>query len=376
MKILHIISSGGMYGAEAVILNLSRGLAEQGHESIVGVFDNVGNSNLQLYQAAQSAGIEAHKILCQGQVDRQVLRRIRRLVRETGAEVVHAHGYKADIYSYFALRGGITPIVSTCHSWYDNDLLVTLYGMADRLVLRRFAGVVAVSDAVKSGLLKAGVHEERVRLIGNGIDTRPYDRDGEPSQEAEGLCVGLVGRLAQEKGIDIFLQAAARVLQEYPSARFVVAGDGPDRQSLEALIDQLGIRVSVTMLGQQKDMLEFYRSLQIMVSSSRQEGLPIALLEGMACGLPLVATAVGDVPKIIRNDDTGVLVPAEDVAALAAGILDLLHDSARRDRLGRSARRLVAEEFSAASMTAEYLKLYEGVCCGGVKQSLVRKSAA
>lgn len=365
-----------MYGAEAVILNLSRGLAEQGHESVIGVFDNVGNSNLQLYDAAKSAGIEAHKILCRGQVDRQVVQGIRRLVRDTGAEVVHAHGYKADLYVYFASNAAMPPAVSTCHTWYDNDLMVRLYGIADRLVLRRFAGVVAVSDAVRAKLLKAGVRDERVRLIGNGIDTRPYGGGAASSKDGDSLSVGLVGRLASEKGIDIYLQAAAKVLQECPSARFMVAGDGPDRQSLEALIDQLGIRGSVTMLGQQKDMLAFYRSLQVMVSSSRQEGLPIALLEGMACGLPLVATAVGDVPKIIRHDKTGLLVPAEDVAALAAGILDLLRDSVRCERLGQAARSLVAEEFSATSMTAEYLDLYESVYRGGARQPLVPESAA
>src|SRR5271154_4433559 len=115
MKILHIISSGGMYGAEAVILNMSRALNEDGHQSMLAVFSNSSNLNLQLYEAAIRDGIESHLIACVGQIDRRVIVRIRELMARTGADVVHAHGYKADVYTYVALRGSGTPIVSTCH---------------------------------------------------------------------------------------------------------------------------------------------------------------------------------------------------------------------------------------------------------------------
>jgi glycosyltransferase involved in cell wall biosynthesis len=381
MKILHIISSGGMYGAEAVILNMSRTLNEGSHCSMLGVFSNSSNPNLQLHESAAREGIESNLIPCKGQLDRTAIASIRELAARTGADIVHAHGYKADIYVYLALRGLGIPLVSTCHTWYDNDLLVSLYGMADRFVLRKYARVVGVSDEVKQRLLKAGVGEEKICLVRNGIDLRPFD-DAAPSLREDltpdrTLIVGLVGRLAREKGIDIFLRAAARVLVEFPSAKFVVVGEGPDRDKLESLIDELKIRESVSMLGRRDDMPSVYASLDVMVSSSRQEGLPMAILEGMASRRALIATAVGEVPTVVLDDRTGVLVPAEDVELLAAGIVGLLRDSARRERLGAAARQLIEEEYSAERMTADYLRVYEeAVASVKGKESRVESSVA
>lgn len=361
MKVLHVISSGGMYGAEAVILNLSRTLNESGHSGVLGVFSNSANPNAQLHEMAVKAGIESHLIPCRGQVDRTVMASLRELVARTGADVVHAHGYKADVYAYLALRGTETPVVSTCHNWLDDGLLVSLYGMVDRLVLRRYARVVAVSDEVRRRLLKAGVDEGRIRQIRNGIDLRPFaDAVSSAGGDAAGvLTVGWVGRLSREKGADVFLRAAARVLMEIPGTRFVVVGEGPDRSELELLVDELRIRDAVSMPGRRDDMPSVFASLDVMVSSSRQEGLPMAILEGMASSLPLIATAVGDVPTVVRDESTGLLVPPEHVELLAAAIVGLLRDPERRERLGTAARRLIEDEFSAERMTAEYLGVYE-----------------
>jgi glycosyltransferase involved in cell wall biosynthesis len=363
VKILHIISSGGMYGAEAVILNMSRTLNEGAHSSVLGVFSNSSNPNLHLHEAAAKEGIESHLISCKGQIDLTVAASIRDLVAHTNADVVHAHGYKADVYTFFALRGSGAPFVSTCHTWYDNNLVVTLYGKADRLVLRSFAAVVAVSEEVKQRLLKAGVREDKIHTVRNGIDLRPF-HNARPSLRNDSisdrpLIVGLIGRLSVEKGVDIFLHAAARVVVELPSTQFVVVGEGPDREKLESLIDELKLRKNVSMLGRRDDMPSIYASLDVMVSASRKEGLPIAVLEGMASGLPLIATPVGDVPSVVLDGRTGIMVPSEDPEMLASAIVALLRDSAERERLGTAARKLIEDEFSATRMTADYLRVYE-----------------
>jgi glycosyltransferase involved in cell wall biosynthesis len=368
MRVLQIISSSGMYGAEAVILNLSRFLNAGSHCSMVGVFSNSSAPNHQLHERAAKEGIESHLIPCKGQIDRTTIANIRELAVRTGADVVHAHGYKADIYVYLALRGSGIPSVSTCHTWYDNDVAVFLYGVADRFVLRKYARVVAVSDEVRMRLLKAGIRREKIHLVRNGIDLRPFDKVVPSLREASAsdrtLIVGLIGRLSVEKGIDIFLRAAARVVVECPGAKFVVVGEGPDRDKLELLIDELKIRENVSMLGRREDMASIYASLDVMVSSSRQEGMPMAILEGMASGLPLVATAVGEVPTVVMEDRTGVLVPPEDADSLAAGIVDLLQDSTKRLRLGAAAKQLIQEEYSAERMTADYLRVYAEAIAG------------
>ncbi|MBB5329661.1 glycosyltransferase family 4 protein [Tunturiibacter gelidoferens] len=362
MKILHIISSGGMYGAEAVILNMSRTLNESSHSSVLGVFSNSANPNLQLHGTATAQGIESHLISCTGQIDRTVPSSIRELADRTNADVVHAHGYKADIYCYFALRGSRVPLVSTCHTWYDNDLTVSLYGAADRFILRNYAAIVAVSEDVKQRLLKAGVRKEKIHIVRNGIDLRPFD-NAAPSlrnlSSQDAPIVGLIGRLATEKGVDIFLRAAARVLAELPATKFVVIGEGPDREQLEILIDELQVRNNVFMLGRRDDMPGVYASLDIMVSASRHEGLPMAILEGMASSRPVVATAVGAVPEAVLDGRTGVLVPSENVEALAAKIVALLNNRTQRENLGAAAKRLIEEEFSAERMTTDYLHIYE-----------------
>jgi glycosyltransferase involved in cell wall biosynthesis len=170
MKVLHIISSGGMYGAEAVILNLARTLRDGPHECVLGVFWNFAHPNLEIHEGALKEGFDSRVIPCQGQMDRSAIANIRELVERSGADVVHAHGYKADSYVYLALRGKGVPLVSTCHTWYDTDLLVSLYGRVDRFVLRKYARVVAVSDEVRQRLLQAGVRNDNIRMVSNGID--------------------------------------------------------------------------------------------------------------------------------------------------------------------------------------------------------------
>jgi len=363
MKVLHVISSCGMYGAEAVILNLSRTLNSGPHRSMLGVFRNSLNPNLQFHEVAAREGIESHSIPCVGRIDRAAVAKIRELVAQTSADVLHAHGYKADIYSYIAARGRGIPVVSTCHTWYDVDDKDYFYGLVDRFTLRRFAKIVAVSEDVRNGLLKSGVQSSKVSLIRNGIDLRMYDKASAVLKEELGWSayplVGFVGRLSIEKGVDIFLNAAALVLKENPEVKFVVIGDGPDRTALEALIAELGIGESVKMPGRREDMPAVYSSFDLMVSSSRREGLPMAILEGMASRLPLVATAVGGVPSVVLDGKTGVLVAPEDPARLSAAIVAVLADQALRVRLGAAARRMVEEEYSAERMTNDYLKVYE-----------------
>jgi glycosyltransferase involved in cell wall biosynthesis len=362
MKVLHLISSGGMYGAEAVILSLSHTLAQMGEPCSLGVFQTSPETVPELHQIATQQGLDSHLVPCRGQLDRGMPARIRELVGRTGAELVHAHGYKADVYAWWALRSGGVPLVSTCHNWIDNDLALSLYGRLDRRVLRGYRRIAAVSPAVRQRLIDSGVPEGKVEIVGNGVDLQAFD--GIPPALVSSLAadggpiVGLIGRLSVEKGIDLLVRAAAIVLRSFPSAHFVVVGDGPERAQLQSLIDEQQISRQFTLIGRRNDMAAIYASLTILVSASRIEGLPIALLEGMASRLPIVATSVGAVPKIVRDGITGLLVPPEDPQALASGIMTLLADGEQRQRLGTGARQLVEDEYSARRMAIDYKMLY------------------
>ena len=349
-----------MYGAEAVILTLSRCLNAAGHRSSIAAFTSDQQPNLALRAAADSAGVRMDAIICAGQVDRRTPEAIRALSLTVGTDVIHAHGYKADVYGWLAMRKTGIPLVSSCHTWYDNDLSVKVYGAVDRRILRRFAGVVAVSEEVRLRLLKSGVSAGQIRLIYNGVDPSPFAAI-EPWKRQGTLRVGLVGRLATEKGIDLFLAAAVRVLRTLPETEFVVAGDGPDRAMLETLLQNFGLASKVRLVGRVSNMPTFYESLDVLVSSSRQEGLPVALLEAMASGLPIVATAVGEVPRLLQHRETGLLVSVQDVQALAESIEALLRDRKARTRYGLAARQSILKKFSAERMSNDYLRLYRDV---------------
>jgi len=361
MRILHIISSGGMYGAEAVILNLSRTLNEQGHTSLLGIFANSSNPNLQLHERALAEDIESHLIPCNGQVDRTVPATIRALAATTRADLIHAHGYKADVYVYFAMRKTGIPLVSTCHTWYDDNLLLWLYGVIDRRILRRYQAVIAVSDEVRDRLLDAGVPPDRVHFVRNGIDLRPFT-NAVPSLRhlavPGSLLIGWVGRLTHDKGPDLFVRAIAQLLPEFPDARYILVGEGPYRPQVQRLITDFALDDDVHLLGQRQDMPAVYASCDLMVSSSRQEGLPMAILEGMASSLPWVAPSVGAIPLAIHDGQNGILIPPENVDVLANSMARMMRDSEERGRTGAAAHRLTKSEFSAERMSEDYLGVY------------------
>jgi glycosyltransferase involved in cell wall biosynthesis len=361
MRILHIISSGGMYGAEAVILNLSRTLNEQGHTSLLGIFSNSSNPNLQLHERALQEGIESHLISCRGQVDRTGLASIRALAASTRADLIHAHGYKADVYVYLAMRGSTMPLVSTCHTWYDDNRLVWFYGVIDRRVLRRYQAIVAVSDDVRQRLVDSGVPANRIHFIRNGIDLRPFTNARASLRHLAlpgSLLIGWVGRLTYDKGPDIFLRAIAQVRPEFPTARYILVGEGPYRPEVERLLTDLALGDVVHLLGQRSDMPAVYASCDFMVSSSRQEGLPMAILEGMAAGLPWIATSVGAVPMVIHHSQNGILIAPENVGVLAKSLISMMQNPAERALMGAAARSLTESEFSAERMATDYLRVY------------------
>jgi glycosyltransferase involved in cell wall biosynthesis len=368
VRILHLISSGGFYGAERVIVTLASKLNQIGHQTCIGVFHNFRHPNTEIADEAKVRNLPVQLIPCDGRLDCGAVRTLRALLEKVAPEMLHTHGYKADVYGYLATRDSNITRISTCHTWHDNDLKDYLYGVLDRTVLRRFKMTVAVSEAVAKRLRDAGVAAASIRIITNGIDVEEFSR-GQPSLCADlrpnERLVGLVGRLAPEKGIQYFLEAVPIVLRSYPEVRFVVIGDGPERQNLARTARALGIEETVRFAGKLQVMPGVYASLDILVSSSLWEGLPMTILEALAAAIPVIATAVGAVPMVVLHEQTGLLVPAADAKALAGGIIRLLQDCELRERLADQGNQLVRQQFSAETMTTQYLRLYNELRAAG-----------
>jgi glycosyltransferase involved in cell wall biosynthesis len=240
--------------------------------------------------------------------------------------------------------------------------------------MRRFEGVVAVSQEIFRELEALGFEPPQLKYIANGVDIARYapgarrairslSSTRRPIPESN-VVVAAIGSLTEEKGHDHLLRAVA-ALDVGSGVELLIAGDGPRRKRLHELASDLGIADRVEFLGRRSDIRDLLEAADIFVLPSLSEGLPIALLEAMACERACVATDVGDVAQAIETDVTGVLVRAADKDALAAAIKRLAQDPQLRQRLGEAARQRVLERFSADKMIAAYCALYDDLLAVG-----------
>jgi glycosyltransferase involved in cell wall biosynthesis len=362
MVVLHLISSEGVWGAESMLGLLGHNLRRYGCQPIIGTFSDPRHPHLELAEQAEAEGLETEIIPCKGRLDWHAVRHVRKVLCGRRVDVLHAHGYKTNLYAYVAARHTRTAVVSTCHAWQGQHLLrMRMYAALDRLVLRLFDRVVAVSDDLAETLKLSGVESTRVKTIPNGIELERF-RDARPllRKEFPAACrlIGMVGRLAPEKGGDVLLRAVPAVLAEFPDTFFVFVGDGPCRQAWASLAKQLGAERNVAFSGTRRDMPEVYASLDALVLPSFNEGLPMCVLEAMAACRPVIATPVGSVDKLVLPGRTGLMVKQGDVTGLTAAILCLLREPGFARKLGEHAQAHVADSFSADLMTRRYLDLY------------------
>lgn len=365
MRVLQLISSAGHYGAENMLVNLARAVERLGCRSIVGVFENDHRPNMQVAERARQLGLAVELIPCRGRADLRTMRILRGFIRTKSIDLVHAHGYKADLYAYTAARGTGVPVLATCHNWPDKTLALRFYEFLDHIVLKRFPRVVAVSEGVAQSLRRFGMPEDRISMIGNGIELDAFASAQPTLVEEIGkrdrLVVGMVGRLVPAKGADYLLRAAREILQSFPKTLWVFIGEGPERGNLERLARDLGIEANVIFAGQRQDMPGVYASLDLLVLPSLTEGMPMTILEAMAARKPVVATRVGAVPRIVIPERTGLLTAPANIEDLRDALARLLADAELRRRMGQQGHALVREHYSAESMAENYLHLYQSL---------------
>lgn len=290
-----------------------------------------------------------------------------RLVHLVGwADVVHAHSSKAGLLVRLAamLRGRTHRCVFTPHGWSfwsAGGLLGSFYIMLERLAARWCRVIIAVSACERDAGLAVGVgRPNQYRVIRNGADARRF-RD-EPSPVPGRVLA--VARLAPQKRVDLLIRALAQVRLEHPQAELHVVGDGPDRRLLEATAADLGVSGAVRFLGERDDVPGLLAKAACVALASDYESCPLVVLEAMASGVPVVATAVGGVPELIQDGRTGILVPHGSVEGLAEGIASLIRDPGTAQAMGRAGRCRVGDSFSlgrsVATTESVYLAVAEG----------------
>jgi len=279
------------------------------------------------------------------------------IVRTQGIHLLHAHLPRAHMLA--GLAGSLTrrPVVATLHGMSDKETL-GIQQITD-------THLIVICQAAQMEALACGVPRSKVTLIRNGVDLnrftpRPH---GEEFRQAAGIpldvpLVGLIGRLSWEKGPDQFVQAAAVVHKERPDVHFVLVGEGPMAEELEELVRDLGLAQRVHLPGLWADTAVVYPALDILAQTSRSEGMPLALLEGMACARPYVGMGVGGVLEIVEAGTTGLLSAPADPEGVGHALLDLLASPDQMYRMGQAARRHVEKEFSLQNTAVQTAALF------------------
>jgi len=359
--VLHIRSeSGGGGGADSVVHDLAAGLKRAGVRVVVCYLYQRGCDISPLLRRLESAGVTAYGLAGRRWLDVGQLRQIVRIIRENEVGVVHCHDYKADFYGVLLRRRFPSlRLVSTAHGWNHTSWKGAVYDGADKLFLRGFDLVIAVSAEIMTVARRWGI--VRVRLLQNAVDTECWRR--EPPLASHGAAgertVGFVGRFSREKGPLDFVRVAARVAEGTP-CRFVMAGEGPEGERLSDLIGRSGLAARFDLPGQldRHQLKELYHRLDVLVLPSYSEGIPLSVLEALAMEVPVVATRVGGVGEVVRPGMTGLLCEAGDVEGLASQVTCLLRDRTLAATLSRNGRALVEREFSLRTNVAALLALY------------------
>jgi len=340
-RVVRLFSRLNIGGPSVHVLLLTAGLREMGYETRL-IVGREAPSEGNLLERARQMGIEVEQLGGLGREIRPLsdlvtLVQLYRRIRAAKPAIVHTHTAKAGVVGRLAARlAGVPIVVHTYHGHvlrgYFGPVKNALFRSLETWLNRMTDVPITVSSALRDELAAMGVApREKIRVVPLGLElerfTRPATRGGlrrtVGAGEADPL-VGIVGRLVPIKDVDVFLRAAAHVASRLPAARFAVVGDGERRGELEREAARLGLGDRVRFVGWRTDLESVYADLDVVVNSSRNEGTPVALIEAMAAGRPVVATAVGGTPDLLGGGARGALVAAGEAEALAEGILAAL----------------------------------------------------
>jgi glycosyltransferase involved in cell wall biosynthesis len=372
MRILHLIHSEGVYGAERILLYLAREQQRSGHSPVIGSMRDPGTPQTDFEALAGRFGLPVVPIRIAPRPTPQVIGRMLGVVRESGADIVHSHGYKANILLGPLPRRRRGPMLSTLHGWVAAPGFSTLrlYELLDRMALRRIDQVVVVTRAMLALPAVRSLALQRRRLIENGIPplaTRLADlalQAAPPVPEAlaaagrAGPCLVAIGRLSPEKGFELLIEAFAQARAASGRAhRLIIVGEGPERAALTAQIHARGLGQEVLLAGYLEGADRLLADAAGFVMSSYSEGMPLVLLEALQWGVPVLATAVGAIPEILA-DGRGTLVPPRDLPAMRAALERLMSAAPVRRNADADA---AGERYTSMRMAAEYLSAYQAI---------------
>jgi len=370
IRILQVLASGAVGGGTTHLLSLVGGLDPDRFEVHVACSDDG-----PLLRDLARFGVRTHAVAMTRKLNPLAIAQLAGIILRERIDQVHFHGTRAGLAAAPAAWLTWRPRIYTVHGWsFHPRGSAFLEGLA-RMLERAIAGVsqrvICVGDSDRGLGLRLGILDEsRSRVIPNGVLTEafmPRREDREAARAEWGVpedcvLVSLFGRLTEQKGQKTFIEAVSRLLGH--PARFMLVGDGEDRAMLERLAADRGLGDRVIFTGFRSDVPRLLAATDVVVLPSLWEGLPICLLEAMAAGRPVVATAVDGSVEVVVPGQTGLLVPPEHPQALAEAIAFLIEHPQVRERFGARGQERVRQRFSLAEMLratgAVYLELASG----------------
>ncbi len=358
---IQLISTGGFYGAERTLLELATYLRDQGWDSRIVALE--GDGAAELVRRATEHGIRAEAFAPAGRLGLlPMLRRLRAMLSREARAVVHSHGYKPDILLAALGVPRRLPCVSTCHSWYSETAKLKALEFLDKRAVRRFDQVIAVSEEIYRDLLASGAPASRLSRIDNGISIPQLDahtRDAIRSEwklaPGEKLVVQ-IGRLAKSKRNAMLLKAVSELPRNI-TARVLLIGEGEERADLVEYARSVGMDGRVIFAGYRRDAAAIMSAADILAITSNKEGLPIVVLEAMAVGCPIVATAVGAIPHVLSQESAWIC-PVDDYAAFVRALREALDGASPAKDRATKAKAIFLERHSRDVMGRQYLDLY------------------
>lgn len=361
MKIVHLVIGGDVAGGQIVALRLARAARDAGEEVVF-----VAPEEGLFTEIVRAEGMRVRVLPAAGALDLRALMRLARLLREERADVLHTHvHFSGNVIGRLAARIARARVIAHMHienAFRPAGVSRKAQVALDNWTARLCTWIVAVSDATAETLVRQGYPSARLVTVHNGIEpvepAAPASLDLPPGTPV----LGLVGRLCDVKGQRELIHALARI--ESRDAVAVLVGkdleaNGAYERELKAEAQRLGVEQRVIFAGYRDDVPSLLAALDVFVLPSWIEGLPLVVLEAMAQGRAVIATAVGGTPELVSDGETGLLVPPQDVEALARAIDALLGDPARAEHMGAAGRLRVRQEFSAAAAAGRVLGLYQ-----------------
>lgn len=359
MRIAHISKVTGVAGSEGHLLRLLPKLVEKGVTVCMIVLEDPRHPVEDFCNKLHSSGIEVHRISIYHHLDIGVIGRIKRVLHEFKANIVHTHLIHADLYG---LLSGTSKAISSRHN-DDKFRGNPVFKLINQVVMRRADRIITISSALARFVeCIEGLPAEKIVTIRYGLEapTAPINHQikHELGYSDDEQIIGFFGRLIEQKGVDVLLDAFASVHLSHPKARLLIVGDGKDRTALEVQAARLGLDEIVHFTGWVNEAQRLMEACNVITVPSRWEGFGLVTLEAMAYAKPLIVSNTSALPEIVVDNVTGLLIPPDDAPALAAAISRLLFDPALAIQMGQAGYQRLVTDFSVDQMVCATLDLY------------------